>query len=273
MARVWYLDRVLDLNTEYRLDDRVAFIIRKIGTDVSDSITLTVDNIPSVPFHGDFAPINYTDSNTLGLLDLGDYFFVIPNDSKFKFESGSSGKVRVVGELWILDAGERLSSEYLQRLKEQNYRGISFKANTVSTSGATWGAGEELTLISVEPGVLEKYTLDDVVMIKFGNADISWGQIGIHFKVDDQLIEFITDQGARFGIDALAFPYPPSQTNGWYPFSLKDTPFRLTYGHKFEVLARNVSGSDISSADGTNPISVSVMIKLKYEKTPYSGVS
>ena len=130
MARVWYLDRTLALNTEYTLDDRIAFVIKRIGTDVSDAVQLYVDNIPAVAFHGDFAPIDYTDNNMLGLLDLGDYYFVIPNDSKFKFSSSSSGNVRIVGELWMLDPNENLPSEYLQRVKEQNYRGISYKTGS-----------------------------------------------------------------------------------------------------------------------------------------------
>lgn len=272
MARVWYLDRVLTLNTEYTLDERIAFIVRRVGTDVSDGVTLYVDNLPAIPFHGDIAPIDYTDSNMLGVLDLGDYYFVIPNESKFKFASDSSGKVRIIGELWILDPGEKLSSEYLQRHKEQLYKGISYKTGSGQTSGASWSADDEVTVLTIEPTVLERYVLDDVIMIKFTNASISRGQVGIHFKVDDQLIEFIIDQGAKFGIDALSFPYPPSQTNGWYPFTLKNTPFTLTYGHKFQIIARNISGAAISSSDGMNPITITAMVRMKYEKTPYSGL-
>ena len=159
MARVWYLDRTLALNTEYTLDDRIAFVIKRIGTDVSDAVQLYVDNIPAVAFHGDFAPIDYTDNNMLGLLDLGDYYFVIPNDSKFKFSSSSSGNVRIVGELWMLDPNENLPSEYLQRVKEQNYRGISYKTGSGSTDGASWSADDEVTVLTIEPSVLEKYVL------------------------------------------------------------------------------------------------------------------
>jgi len=271
MAKVWYLDRVISANTEYRLDDRVAFVVRRVGVDFSDEFKFVIDNIPSVPLHGDMAPINYTDSNMLGLLDLGDFFFPIPPDTPFQISSSSSGNVRLVGELWLLDPGERIPSDYERRLKEISYRGISYKKNTASTSGATWSADAELTLITIQPGVLEKYVLDDIVMIKFSNADISWGQIGVLFEVDDIPIEFIDSQGAKKGIDALAFPYPPSQDNGWYPFTLKNTPFTLTYGHKLVIKAVNVSGSDISSADGTNPISVTIFVKMKYEKTPYGG--
>ena len=271
MAKLWYLDRTLDLNTDYRLDKRIAFIVRKVGTNVSDEITLYVDNKPCIPFHGDFAPINYTDENMLGMLDLGDFYFVIPPDTPFKWSSGSSGKVRILGELWMLEPNESLPSEYNARLKEQMWRGISYKKNSVSTSGTTWSADEDIVLITLEPGVLEKFVLDDIIMIKFSNANIDFGQIGVYFELDDVPLEYIYEQGAKFGIDVKAFPYPPNQTNGWYPFTLKNTPFTLTYGHKLKIIARNVSGSDISSADGTNPITIDILVKMKYEKQPYAG--
>jgi len=271
MAKMWYLDRTLDLNTEYRLDDRIAFVVRRVGVNVSDEFKFVIDNLPSVPLHGDIAPINYTDDNMLGMLDLGDFFFPIPPDTPFKIESSSSGKVRLIGELWMLDPNENLPSEYTARLKEINLRGISYLQYSASTSGTTFPADSELTLATIEPGVLEKYVLDDVVMIKYSNVSLDYGEVGVLFEVDDVPIEFITSQGAKRGIDIKAFPYPPSQTNGWYPFTLKNSPFTLTYGHKLVVKLVNVSGSDISSTDGTNPMTFTILFKIKYEKQPYTG--
>ena len=272
MARVWYLDRTFDLNTEYELDDRLAMVIKFIGTDVSDEITPYLDNKPLISFHGDMAPINFTDSNMLGMLDLGDYFLVIPPDTPFEFASSSSGKVRVKGELWILDPGENIPSNFYQRIKEAMYKGISYYKNSVQLGTDTpFTTSDEITLATIEPSKLEKYTFDDILMIKVENVSggVTYGQIGILFYLDDQPIEFIESNNPKRGIDVMAFPYPPNQDNGWYPFTLKDTPIQLTEGHKWKITAINVSGADLSPPSGSS-ITFTVFAKMKYEKVPMS---
>jgi len=270
MARVWYLDRTFDLNTEYRLDKRLGMIIKLIGTNVSDEVTLYVDNKPLIPFHGDMAPITFNDDNMLGMLDLGDYYFVIPPDTPFKFESSSSGKVRVKGELWILDPNEDLPSNAYARLREAYYKGIYYYKHSASLgTNVTFSTTDEVTLAEIEPSKLEKYLFDDILMIKVENISggIDYGMIGILFYLDGQPIEFIEDNNPKRGIDIMAFPYPPSQTNGWYPFTLKQTPIELTEGHKWKITAINISGSDISPTTDTS-ITFTVFAKMKYEKVP-----
>ena len=271
MARVWYLDRTFDLNTKYELSDRLGMVIRQIGTNVSDEITLWIDNRPTIPFHGDMAPITFNDDNMLGMLDLGDYYFVIPPNVPFEFKSSSSGKVRVRGELWILEHNEDLPSEYYRRLDESFYKGISYKKNTVSLgTDVAFGVNDEVTLIEVEPSKLETYLFDDVVMIKAENINggIDYGMIGILFYTDTEPKEKIVDENPKRGIDIMAFPYPPNQTNGWYPFTLKQTPIKLTEGYKLKITAINVSGADISPVSGTS-ITFTIFLKMKYEKVPF----
>ena len=270
MARVWYLDRTFDLNTEYRFDKRLGAVVKLIGTNVADEVTLYVDNKPLIPIHGDMAPINFLDSNMLGMLDLKDLYFVIPPDTPFEFESASSGKVRVKGELWILEPKEDLPSEYYRRLQEAYYKGISYYRNVVTLAAdQAFATTDEITLATIEPAKLEKYTLNDIVMIKLENTanPLDYGQVSILFYIDDQPVEFITDNNPKRGIDIMDFPYPPSQDNGWYPFTLKDTPVELTEGHKLKITAINISGADIAPPSGGS-LSFTAFVKMIYEKSP-----
>jgi len=266
MAKMVPLDKTLDLNTKYRTERDKFLIIRKIGTNVSDEIVVEVKETEVTYIHGDFAPLRVTSSNKLGPFDLKELYVVVPPDTTFQFTSASSGKVRIIGTIGILRPGEGLSADLLTRFDTQRDNHWRYLKDSVSLgTDEVWSADRELTVLETTPRTNEEYTINDIIMAKVTGGTISEGQVGIRLYLDTTPFDIEETESGHLGIDVLNMPYPPSDTNGETPFSLKNYPIVVPGDIKFKVGAINISGGDLTPASGS-AWTVEVLMPYRYKR-------
>lgn len=266
IVRYWYLDKVLDMNTEYTTHSRQALKIERIGTDDSSEVTVKIDNKQVMKLHPDIAPLLPTDSNLLGMLNLGDLYLSVPPDTKIKFEGTSGKHVRIKGVLAILDPNEKAPGDWLSRYDSQFWKILGYDEQTLSLdTDEVWNANAEETLWQKTCGAAEVYEINGLVMIDISGGTVNYGDFGVLFYTDDQLIEFIWSNTIYRGLDIKLFPKPPTATTNYEAFSLKNTPFRLTDGHSLKITAVNVSGSNKAPTSGSN-WQVKTLVTYVYEK-------
>ena len=266
MPTYYKLDKTLTIGTEYRTEPDKFLIIQKIGTNVSDSVTVAVKGTDVTKIHGDFAPLRVTSSNKLGPFDLGNLYIVVPPDTKFTFESSSSGVVRIVGKIGVLRPGEGVPSDVLTRFDTQRDHHYEYTSGSVSLdTDEVWAAGRELTVLEVTPATIEKYTFEKFIMASISGGTISNGQVAIRLYLDTTPFDIEDTNSGHLGIDILNMPYPPSDTNGEEPFSLKEFPVTVPGDIKFKIGAINISGSDLTPTSGS-AWTVSVILPYIYER-------
>ena len=127
------MDKTLSTNTDYETAVRQLLVIRKWGTDLGEAVKATVDGKTVGYLHSTICPMFRRTTNYFGIFDLEDLYVVIPPETPFKFESTSSGKVRVKGEIIFLEPGEAIPGELATRYGAQsdaywNYVDESFEA-------------------------------------------------------------------------------------------------------------------------------------------------
>jgi len=100
------LRKVLKTNTMYEMEKDRYYVIKRIGTDTTSTVTVEVDGIPVAQIFSTIAPIARTSTNLLTPLDLGEYFIVVPPERKLYFRSSASANVYIEGDLVVLSPGE-----------------------------------------------------------------------------------------------------------------------------------------------------------------------
>jgi hypothetical protein len=229
------------------------YVIRKIGTDVSAKVTVKVDGIPVLDIFNTIAPIARTSSNTLGPLDLGEYFIVVPPERKLLFESTGSGNVYIEGELAVLAPNEKISDEHLMRYQAYATRKITY-VDTSVTVGASWPAGQEVKVADLTPPTIEDWVFDSFagVAVSGLSATQAFGQINVKFYYDGKPLDLLVATAGPHGIETLKMPLPPTATAEFEPFSFRDKPIMVVGGHTLTVTAINVSDATLSAATGAN---------------------
>jgi len=258
------LDKFFATNTEYETGERYALVIRKVGTDVAQDVTLRAGKKIGLPFKSLFAPVQRTSSNALGPLDLKDMYLVVPPETEFKFESAGSGVVRCIGEVLLLEPGERMPSQYWDRYDAMGMRGITYLEYSKSlATDEVWAAKREVEVGSVKPSTIEQYTLNNVVMASISGDTVSYGDFGLILKVDSVPVEYLSAPGGKDGVDVLSCPRPPNATDGEIPFTLADKPVVVKGDHTLSVVVKNISGTDKAPASGS-AWSVTVTLVVEY---------
>jgi len=253
MPATYFLKKILKTNTTYEMEKDRYYVIRKIGTDVSAKTTAKVDGIPAVDIFNLIAPIARTSSNTLGPLDLGEYFIVVPPERKLLFESTGSGNVYVEGELVVLSPGESIPSEHLARYNTYANRKITY-IDASYTVGASWPAGQEVKVADITPPTIEDWIFDGFAGVSVSglSAAQTYGQINLKLYYDGKPLDLLVATAGPHGIETLKMPLPPTDSAEKELFSFKDKPIAVVGGHTLTVTAINVSGSALSAATGYN---------------------
>jgi len=253
MPATYYLKKILKTNTTYEMEKDRYYVVRKIGTDASAKVTVKVDGIPVLDIFNTIAPITKTSSNTLGPLDLGEYFIVVPPERKLLFESSGSGNVYIEGELVVLAPGEAIPSEHLVRYNAYASRKITY-IDTSVTVGASWAAGQEVKITDITPPTIEDWIFDGFAGVAVSNlsAAQTYGQINAKFYYDGKPLDLLVATAGPHGIESLKMPLPPTDSAEKEPFTFKDKPITVVGGHTLTVTAINVSGSALSAATGAN---------------------
>jgi hypothetical protein len=229
------------------------YVIRKIGTDVSAKVTVKVDGIPVLDIFNLIAPIAKTSSNTLGPLDLGDLFIVVPPERKLLFESTGSGNVYIEGELVVLAPNEKISDEHLMRYQAYATRKITY-ADVSVTVGTSWPAGQEVKVADLTPPTIEDWIFDGFagVSVTGLSATQTFGQINLKLYYDGRPFDLLVATAGPHGIETLKMPLPPTDSAEKEPFTFKDKPIMVVGGHTLTVTAINVSGAALGAATGAN---------------------
>ena len=159
MPSYYYLKKVLKTNVTYEMEKDRYYVIKKVGTDATAKVTVKVDGIPVLDIFNMIAPIAKTSSNTLGPIDLGEYFIVAPPERKLLFESSASANVYVEGDLVVLAPGESIPTEHLTRYNAYASRKITYTDVSV-TVGTSWAAGQEVKVADLTPPTIEDWIFD-----------------------------------------------------------------------------------------------------------------
>jgi hypothetical protein len=253
MPAFYNLKKVLKTNTTYEMEKDRYYVINKVGTDSSSKVIVKVDGIPIVDFFNTIAPIAKTSSDTLGPLDLGEYFIVVPPERKLVFESSATANVYVEGKLVVLSPGEAIPSEHLTRYNAYSNRKITYLDTSV-TVGASWPAGQEIKIVDLTPPTIEDWVFDSIVGVSVSglSAAQTYGQINAKFYYDGKPLDLLVNVAGPHGIETLKMPLPPTDSAEKEPFTLKDIPIAVVGGHTLSVSAINVSGGALSAASGSN---------------------
>ena len=267
MVKMFKLDKIITQGTTYETGTRVGYVIRKVGTDSSGSANLKINGKSLGYFDSEVAPLHKTSSNLLGPMDLEDYFYVVPPETKFELEGDSGAKARIIGEAVFLDVGEAFPADLKSRFEEQGrkYKTTYDGSFSLGTDEA-WGADTEYEILSLTPLTIERVLLDGIVMVSISGGTVNEGDFGVRFYLDDSPMEFDVAENLMKGIDVLSMPYPPKDTTEEIAFTLKDFPIEVLGDHTLSIKVRNVSGSSKSPSSGS-AWSVSVKLVAKYEKS------
>lgn len=267
MARLWALDKYLKAGTVYETPKRLAYIIQAVGTNSSGEAYLKIEEQDTGTFDGEVAPLRITTSNTLGPLFLGDYSYVIPPETKFEFIGVAGSVCRVIGDVVMLDVGEGLLGELMNRFKVQGDKKIKLYSGSLSlATDEVWGAGEEKTVFTLTPTTIETVKFDGFIGVKMSGGTINEGDFAVIFYIDDTPVEVRTADNLDYGIDVKNMPLPPNDTNGWYGFSLENFPIELRGDHTLTIKIKNISGADKAPPTGS-AWSATVKLLGKYERS------
>ena len=252
MAKVLKLDRYINVDTEYETGERVAYIIRKYGTDSSSDAILYIEGKPTGTIDSDVAPLYVTSSNLLGPLDLGDLYYVIPPETKFKFTGASGSKMRLIGDIIQLDPGEKLGSPYTDRYERQFDHYITKYDGTLTlATDEAFGADEEKTVLEITPKSNEVVKINNYAGVSGSGGTIDEGYFAVVMYYNNKPLEYLKTSNFGPGIDILSMPLPPADTTNEIPWTFKDNPKEVPGPNEFVFKIRNISGTDLSPTSGS----------------------
>jgi hypothetical protein len=266
MAKIIPLDKILKVGTEYVTDKREVLVIKKVGTTSTSIGQIYIDRKPTTQVYQTVMPAYKTTTNFMGLFDLGDLYNVVPPETRISFTGSSGSILRIVGYKAQLDPGEAVDATLMDRFNNQTKSyWVIIESSFSKGVNAAWPAGEENTVITLQPSAIEEYLFNSVVMATVANVSggVSAGDWAIRFHLDKAPLEFVYATTLQLGIDILSMPRPPAGTTELTPFSLADFPIDVPGNHVLEVKAINTSGADKSPTSGTS-ITVTVTMAGKY---------
>jgi len=253
MPTFYYLKKILKTGTTYVMEKDRYYVIKRIGTDASSKVTVKVDGIPVVDIVSTIAPIAKASSNTLGPLDLGEYFIVVPPERQLYFDSSASANVYIEGDLVVLSPGEVVPTDHMARYNTYNNRKITYIDASV-TVGTSWSAGVEQKIVDIAPPTIEDWLFDSFAGVSVSGLSTTqtYGQISIKFYYDGKPFDLLLATAGPHGIESLKMPLPPTDSSEKEPFTFKEKPIIVVGGHTLTVNAMNISGSTLSAASGSN---------------------
>jgi len=253
MPAKFKLDTILTEGKDYQTPERVALVIKAIGTNGATATKLVIDGKPTGEIKELVAPLHLIETNKMGPLSLGDLYYVVPPDTAIKVEGPSGAKMRCIGELLMLAPGEVLPAGLKARFDVQVDHHITFVEGTYSHgTDVKLVADAEAEILSLTPKTIETYLFNYVVMASVANYTPAEGDLAIRFYVDNVPLDAILEKTKVGPADLLAMPRPPRDAVEEMPFSLCDFPVEVLGDHTLSIRVRNTKGADISPAAGTS---------------------
>jgi len=263
MVEYFILDKVYDSGVDYPNEADKFIVIRSIGTDIADKVTIKVDGKPCGDIHSELAPIAMTETNLLGPINLEDVYVVVPPDKILRFDSATTGKIRCIGQLGWLGVGETLPPDLLARFGAQGDHFLTYaEASKSLGTDEAWAYKREVVVATFKPETKEEYLLDRFFLASITGDTVGWGDFGIRFYVKAKPYDWLSWDMGRLGNDVLSMPKPPKATVQEVPFSLAEKPILLPGDIEFKVTAFNTSGASKAPATGA---AWTIAIRFPYE--------
>jgi len=255
MVKYFPLDLIVVQGETYYTGKREFLIIKKIGTNAASDTHLKIDNKPLGNIIDLVAPLHVTSSNKLGPASLGNYYYVVPPETKFEVEGEAGAMMRLIGSIGKLEPGEAVPADVLSRFANQHNAYITHIIASYSLgTDVALAADQEVEVLSLTPKTIEKYVLAGVIEASVENYSPKEGELAVRFYIDNSPLDALTSEPGRIrgGIDILSMPRPPADATEEIPFSLAENPIELPGDHTLSIRVRNVSGGSISPASGTS---------------------
>jgi len=255
MVKQFPLDLIIVEGETYYTGKREFYVIKKLGTDAASDTHLNIDNKPGGDLVSLVAPLHRTSSNVLGPVNLGNFYLVIPPNTKFFVEGASGAKMRLIGIQGELEVGEALPADLAARFSNQHNAYVTHLSGSVSLGAdVALAADAEKEILSLTPKTIEKYILAYPVEGSVDNYTAAEGDLAYRFYLDNSPLDILTSAPGkvRGGVDLLSIPRPPADASEEYPFSLADIPLEVLGDHTLSVRVRNTKGADIAPAAGTS---------------------
>jgi len=266
---VYYnLDKIITAGAEWVMAADEFLLISAIGTNSSGAGRLMIERQLTGDIKELVSPLHKRSTNFLGLLELGDLYYVVPNQKRIKFEGDTGSKCRIKGRIGVLAPGESVPATHLARAANQDIDFLCFVEGSVSLgTDEVWADGRELDVYTLTPKTIERYDFQDVVMTSVTGDTITEGQVGIRFYLEGKPLDNLAKANLPLGVDALSMPRPPAEGTDFEPFSLKELPIVVEGDKTIKITAINISGGSLTPATGSKwTVTVTAIVRYRTKR-------
>jgi len=244
---LYKLDKVFVQGITYKLPNDRFYVIRRIGTDQESPVRLVIDGVETGAISNIVAPLYKTYTKLLQPLDLGDLFYVVPNNKQFIVDGPAGAKMRCIGQMGILAPNEVMPPSYVSRFMEQGRRYLMWsQGSKLYTSDYTWRSDEEISIYMLTPKTNEQYILNNICQVQTGVANLADGAVGMRVYLEGRILDILTSEPGKKGLDCKYMPRPPVYNGVDTPFSFADWPITVGGDQTLELRLVNVSGGNLT---------------------------
>ena len=251
MPRVYKLDKLFAMNTDYTMEADKALIIRKISTNDTANVTPKISGVSLGKIIKAIAPLPRTYDFDLPMLDLGDLFYVVPANKNLRFDGTAGSFVRCVGEILEFLPGETLPGNYVDRFNAQGKRFVTFVYGAAAPQ--SWPNGAFVSVLELVPKTTESYLFKHYVGFNVAGTltAVAPNNYRVRFSLDGKPLDNLLTTMSHLGIDGMSMFHPPTYNKNVEPFSLEGFPILVEGDHVFKVEVQNNTGADqtITSAN------------------------
>jgi len=205
--RIISFDKIFSAGS-YKAEDHKAYVVKKVGSDSGTGNILLINRVELLPLRKEFAPLYADHENLLGPIDLRDCFLVIPPGIEFQI---SADKMRLIGDLYLLEPDEVFPRVLLDRFEAQSDRRIEILEGSYKlTSGTTWKAGNEFTVYKVTNPVARRNVWNHLFLAYNPDPDlINDDDIGVTILHNDKPLDIALSNMGPFGLNLKSCALPP----------------------------------------------------------------
>jgi len=265
--KVYKLNKLVAMNTDYPLEPYRAYIIEAWGTGDTAEVTARVDTKKVGSILTEVAPLRKNTVNFFGPLPLGNLYIVVPPDKILRFDGTAGQFVHIQGRLLELAVGEGLPSDYLSRYMNQHNEYVTCLEGTDVSTGTALADGVEVTLKTLTPTSIEEYLFNSrmlVDQVAAGSPAEAEGNLGVRAYLDGAPLDHLKSASGRRGWDRMTMEIPNTTDNKDLDgFSLEDSPILVPADKTLDVKLMNVSGAALF---GTTAAQFHWYAAAKYKK-------
>jgi hypothetical protein len=272
MPQYYKLIKTLDAGTSYRAETDKFYIIRRVCSNTSSIVGyLEVAGAKCMEIHGDVAPLAMTGTNWIDILDLGDWFVVVPPAKVFKFTGDSGTKLHIQGMIGEMMTPADFPADLSARLSAQakQYIRIQRGSATLAAASGSWAADSENNVLTISATAGEMHQFDSRLAVYLTNlASVhNAGDIALRLYYQDKPLDILDSTMGDLGIDIWQAYWNDGTNYLKYYIDLSDMPIQLDPGRTLKVNVRNVKGAAISASSG-GALSCTVALVDKYTMLP-----